>query len=133
MTEMIARDTARIAMDWLLNSGDTGLSSEAIARHMLGLESHGRRPWAYPLDPADMGRCLRLLELIPEWMPRLHEMASYCPEWAALIARWDEIAASMRDEVGIDWSKGRRAERTYNLMKDILGAARAALARTGEG
>lgn len=64
------------ALYWAL-SGDTGISSEAIARHMTksGPGRHfGQQP---PSDSSDRGRCIRLLELIPEWIPRLPEMRQY--------------------------------------------------------
>jgi hypothetical protein len=101
-------------------SGDTGISSEALCSVMLGRDP--RRDWGYnyPHDPSDLGRCLRLLDKIPEWASRISEMAKLSPEWAALVARWEEIAATMVDEVGIDWSKGREAPKTYALMKSVL-------------
>lgn len=108
---------ARRALLWLAG-GDSGMSSEAICYHMLGMKSDGR----FPLDPSDLGRCLRLLELFPEWKPRMGEMARYSAQWAALVERWDELAEMMADEVGIDWSKGKRAPRTYAAMKDALAA-----------
>lgn len=64
------------ALFWAL-SGDTGISSKAIMAHMTGYEktdSFGMQP---PSDSADRGRCIRLLELIPEWLPRLKEMVQY--------------------------------------------------------
>ena len=106
------------AVDWI-GSQDTGASSKSIWVHMMG----GRRPkygWAYPHDPDDLGRCLRLLRLIPEWKPRLPEMATRSAVWAGLVAHWDEIASMMADEVGIDWEKGRSARRTYHRMKEII-------------
>jgi hypothetical protein len=111
--------TERRALLWLAG-GDSGASSKAICHHMLGMKSDGSFPW----DPSDLGRCLRLLELFPEWKPRIREMARYSPQWAALVARWDELAEMMADEVGIDWSKGRRAPRTYDAMKDAIDQAR---------
>lgn len=115
------RDTTRIAMDWLLNSRDTGQSSEAIVRHMLGFGGRAH----YPLDPSDLGRCLRLLRLIPEWKPRMHEMAAHGAIWAALSARWAELEDSMEREVGIDWDKGVSvAPRTYALLQRIREEAR---------
>ena len=110
---------ARRALLWLAGR-DTGMSSEAICYHMLGMKSDG----SFPLDPSDLGRCLRLLELFPEWKPRMGEMARYSAQWAALVERWDELAEMMADEVGIDWSKGERAPRTYAAMKDALAAHR---------
>lgn len=104
------------ALNWV-SGNDTGLSSETIWRVMMGREV-GRV--SYPHDPDDFGRCARLLRLIPEWRPRLKLMAGASVVWAALVDRWDEIADAMEAEVGIDWSKGRSAPKTYELMKSIL-------------
>lgn len=62
------------ALFWAL-SGDTGNSSRTIAGHMTGnpTESH----MMPPSDADDRGRCIRLLELIPEWIARLPEMVKY--------------------------------------------------------
>lgn len=68
------KTTYHRALFWLL-SGDTGISSEAIARHMLDYPSG--RLGLPPSDVGDRGRCIRLLELIPEWIPRLNEMVQY--------------------------------------------------------
>ena len=57
---------------WLLGD-DTGASSKAICKFMLGIPDE----WNYspPMDSGDRGRCIRLLNLIPEWWDRLDEMA----------------------------------------------------------
>lgn len=65
----------RRALFWAL-SGDTGISSEAISAHMTDTPA-GRFGYQPPSDSADRGRCIRLLELIPEWIPRLKEMVRY--------------------------------------------------------
>ena len=81
----------------------------------------------HPHDPDDLGRCLRLMKLVPEIREGFVErMSALSPEWQALAERWDEIAASMEAEVGIDWSKGRSAPRTYGLMRSILRDAECA-------
>ena len=98
-----------------MRSHDSGASSEAIAMHMIAGWSDG----SFPRDPADLGRCLRLLELFPEWKPRIGEMSKYGAVWQAYADQWEDMESSMRDEVGIDWSKGRSAEKTYGLMKRI--------------
>lgn len=100
-------------------SKDTGMSSEAIASHMAIGECDG----SYPHDPADLGRCLRLLKLFPEWEARIGEMSAYGKVWAAYAARWQDMKTAMEDEVGIDWSKARKAPKTYDLMKNIQRAA----------
>lgn len=64
------------ALFWLL-SGDTGISSESLCSHMLGVPKAGRFGMQPPSDADDRGRCIRLLELIPEWIKRLPEMTKY--------------------------------------------------------
>ena len=103
------------AMRWFTKR-DTGLSSEAIMAHMIGGVSTGH----YPHDPADLGRCLRLLKAVPEWRPRIGEMKKYGPVWKALVGHWEDLEKSMKDEVGIDWSKGTAAPKTYQLMGLVL-------------
>lgn len=107
--------TERRALLWLAGD-DSGMSSIAIVHHMLGMESDGSFPW----DPSDLGRCLRMLELFPEWKPRIGEMARYSEQWARISAKWDELAAMMADEVGIDWSKGKKAPKTYAALTAAL-------------
>ena len=101
-------------------SGDTGISSEALCAVMLGRDPDRKWGSNYPSDPSDLGRCLRLLDKIPEWKTRILEMSAQSAEWAALAERWDEIETTMADEVGIDWSKAQKAPKTYALMKAIL-------------
>lgn len=103
---------------WMAGN-DTGMSSKAIALHMTTGDCDG----SYPFDPADLGRCLRLLERFPDWKPRIVEMSVYGAVWSAYTERWSEIAKCMADEVGIDWSKGRKAIQTYDLMQEIRRAA----------
>lgn len=110
------------AVAWI-RDGRVGMSSRAIHDHMLGLKA--KEGYSYPHDPDDLNRCLLLLDLIPEWKSRMHEMAQRGKQWAGLAARWDEITQCFLDEVGLDWSKGRnlRASKTYALMKQAMGEA----------
>lgn len=71
------------ALFWAL-SGDSGVSSEALARHML--EYPQNRLILPPSDADDRGRCIRLLELIPEWIPRLRELAIVKPSSGIVIS-----------------------------------------------
>lgn len=58
-------------MFWAL-SGDTGVSSETMCAFFTG--NPLRRFSGAPSDAADRGRCIRLLELVPEWIERLDEL-----------------------------------------------------------
>lgn len=59
------------ALEWLF-SDNTGASSKTLCAHMLGIK--GVRN-SIPSDASDRRRCIDLLQLIPEWQPRLGEMA----------------------------------------------------------
>lgn len=104
---------------WLLR-GDIGISSECMAYTALGLWRHldwsDRWP---PSDPADLGRCLRLLKRLPwvrkEAFPKLRRQK----RWSRLIKNWDALAAQMEAEVGIHWEKGSTAPLTYEAMQRI--------------
>lgn len=95
------------ALAWS-RGNDTGSSSKAMARILAGEKV---RDPAYPSDGGDLGRCLRLLEAIPEWKSRLGEVAAAGPEWAALVAHWDELAALHKTDDG---------KAIYARMKAIL-------------
>lgn len=103
-------------LDWLADD-DTGLSSQTIALWITGRRKIKGWGAHTPSDPADLGRCLRLIDRIPVLRERLGEMAECSEEWRHMLIYWDEIEQSMRDEVGADWSKARSAPKTYDLMK----------------
>lgn len=120
-TSMPGGDTAveQRAAAWM-RDGEVGMSSRAIHDHMLGLTPKNGY-FDYPLDPDDLNRCIKLLELIPEWKPRMGEMACHGKDWAGLARHWEEISQCFLDEVGLDWCKGSRAPKTYALMKQDMG------------
>lgn len=102
---------------WIVGE-HVGMSSKAIWTHMMNA-GKPKWGWSHPHDPDDLSRCLGLLKAIPEWRKRLPEMKKRSRPWHALVQHWDEIEASMENEVGWDWTKGRSAPMTYALMKKI--------------
>lgn len=111
---------------WLAN-GRVGISSKTMALWLAFGRRNERDPHHnYPHDPDDLDRCLKLLEAAPLLRPELHRMAQLGPVWAALVARWDEIERSHLDEVGLGWTKAQSAPKTYELMRDVIDAARKA-------
>lgn len=111
--------------NWLA-AGERGLSSDAMFSHLLGVEIEGRegqRLTAHPLDPADLRRCRLLLEAVPHLNKDLSRMAELSPQWAALIARWDEIC----DHIDRESPKWRErcgsAPTAYDLMKEALATS----------
>jgi hypothetical protein len=103
-------------------SDDTGISSKAIYQHMrTGYAAPDRWGGTYPRDPADFGRCYRLLLLAPSWRSRITEMSQYGGEWAALAGAWDELTALYEEEVGS--SHRGSAPRLYERMKALQDSA----------
>lgn len=69
---------------WLA-SDDVGLSS----RYMAGvLGGSFTAEYAHPYDPGDFGRCVRLLDAVPEFRDRLAIMAGCSDVWKRLVAVW---------------------------------------------
>ena len=103
--------------------GERGLSSEAIALTTLGLQPTGWRA-SWPLDPADLRRCLLLLEAVPETRENgLLVLAKRCPRWAALVKVWDRLSETLRSETGENLPPRGSAPRTYALMQEALDSA----------
>lgn len=71
---------------WLA-SDDVGLSSKYMAS-VLSEQFYASNN--YPRDPADLGRCIRLLVAVPELASQLHEMKACSPQWSAVIDNWEK-------------------------------------------
>lgn len=115
--EWVMTDTQMEVIKWLAN-GRTGISSKTMAfwlAFVIKPEDCG-----HPHDPADLDRCLRLLAAAPGLRADLPSMRGISPHWSALIDRWAELEASHINEVGLGWTKGREATKTYALMRSIL-------------
>ncbi|MFC5353578.1 hypothetical protein [Azospirillum himalayense] len=95
-------------LDWFIY-GETGTSSRTMAMHLTGRKGKGRS-FSHPSDGGDLGRCLKLLEFVPELRARLPQMAEVSPYWSALVARWDELERCHRDD----------PKSIYPLMRSIL-------------
>lgn len=101
-------------VEWLSGS-DTGVSSKALAFAFLG-ETYFRARFA-PADPADLGRCLRLIRLVPQVREMVDELAGYGhKEWERLAPHWDELTALFESEKGHPLGK---APKTYQRMQEI--------------
>jgi len=101
------------AFEWFV-SNDTGCSSKTIWAVMTGIEIPN--DWiGHPWDPADLGRCIRLLEKFPEWVPRLHEVSEKYLVWKPLIDNWDELVDLYRQEAPTG-----KAPKLYKRMNDLL-------------
>ncbi len=93
---------AKTPEQWLAGP-DTGISSCTIYGVLYADGGYVHRfgeVWAdVPHDPADFGRCHRLLKLFPAWRARLGEVADKHPKWRPLVEHWDELEALYGEEL----------------------------------
>jgi hypothetical protein len=101
---------------WLAG-GDTGTSSLTIWSVMTGQPMPKGRCPGIPRDPADFGRCHRLLETFPAWRARLPKVAERFPAWAGLVAAWDELTELYLEEL-----PSGQGPRLYARMTEIIEA-----------
>lgn len=96
--------------EWM-QSDDTGMSSVFMAATLSGFS----RPYAHPHDPSDLGRCIRLLDAVPELRERLDKMKTTGKEWAALVDNWEELTELYHQEF-----PSGSAPKTYAFMQQLI-------------
>lgn len=91
-----------------LDSDDVGASSEYMAWALSDYDQQvlfwGRNSphLAYPHDPDDLGRCIRLIEAVPEFGGKIPEMAHRGKEWLAVATNWaDWVEMYNADDDGL--------------------------------
>jgi hypothetical protein len=92
--------------DWerWLSGWDVGLSSLTMF-HAMKLEVYIPRyvrwwtidKWCLPSDADDLGRCVRLLDALPELRADIDMVAFVYPEWKPILEKWDELEALYRE------------------------------------
>jgi hypothetical protein len=112
-------DITLALLDWYA-TGERGLSSECIARVMTGRPGGDRFSvrGSHPVDPADLRRCLLLLDRLPPGS--IERMRAVSGEWCVLVEHWDELAALFREE-----EPSGEAPRCYRRMRELLDGTRA--------
>lgn len=96
-------------------TGRVGASSKAMAMAACDMPTDG----AYPSDPADLNRCLLMLEAVPEVRQQFAKVAAISRPWANFIENWEKLEAMFLEEVGLNWSKAQSAPKTYEFMKSL--------------
>lgn len=109
------KEISRKIGEWLI-SGQTGCSSTYMAGIMLGADTETKSRWgaSYPHDPSDFGRCLRLIEAVPEIKEHLHLMKECGEVWSKLVDNWDEMTRLYQRDLDTG-----RSEDLYLLMKSL--------------
>lgn len=122
MTTRSDRGNGNRAIELWLAFGERGRSSEGIAFAALGIKVDRQFDW--PRDPDDLRRCLRLLDAAPAARPGLEVLAAGSPEWAALVAVWPALDATLREETHELLDLTGSAPRTYAMMREALEGAK---------
>lgn len=105
-------------IDWLRN-GERGLSSNAMCQAMFGLPND-QPGTEYPLDPDDLGRCIKFLDAIGEEHKFLMaKLADVSKEWAGLVSVWGELEAIylVEQPTGIFLHTGELMEKAMRGIK----------------
>jgi hypothetical protein len=106
-------------LSWIAN-GKVGASSKTMALCAAGIPENDRFGPSYPYDPADLNRCLLMMEDIPEVRLAFNKIAALSEQWGRLIEKWELIEETFLDEVGRDWCDAKSAPITYHLMKSVI-------------
>ncbi len=116
--DVIAPDGGGLAA-WF-GSDHVGMSSAYMARRLAPLAGlvcpphRIRDDFAYPHDPSDFWRCLKLLEAAPELAAHISAMAAHGPIWSAYVEHWDELETFYKEE-----STGEQAPKLYARMQEL--------------
>lgn len=82
----------RIA-DWI-NNGDVGLAARSIVDYM----TLGEDPQAAPVDYDSLRRVALLIDRVPEWAERMHELSRF-PRWKLIAEEWHTLIETI---IGLD-------------------------------
>jgi hypothetical protein len=126
---MATKGTIEERASWWLRCGDVGLSAKSIYLHMTGATINPNafryygsndQHWPFPNDSDDFGRCVALLDLIPEWFPRIGEMEQHGKVWEVLASCWDKIEKLYILEKPPDDDTADDHPQTSSLISEII-------------
>lgn len=104
--------------EWL-RSWDTGTSALTLYGVLSRTPCEGASRPDVPHDPADFGRCHRLLKVAPpSWRADLARVAERHPAWKPLVERWDDLERLYEEEL-----PAGEAPRLFALMRELLGGS----------
>lgn len=108
------------ATRWLA-SGERGVSSNTMFKHLTGVDALSGDKGSHPWDTDDFRRCRLLLEQVPELEPELHRMARVSKEWSDLVYLWTDICMAMDAESPHWRNRQGTSLAAYQLIKRAIG------------
>jgi len=104
---------------WFLK-GNTGLSSKAMISNILfERDEDVEKTTDHPHDPADLLRCIELLDMAEPIRRSLATMKKVSATWMNLVQNWEVLESTLKYELRTNGKDGK-APRTYELMKEIM-------------
>lgn len=93
-------DATKSPEAWI-NGPDTGISSATIWQIATGWDAPRYATFGpdVPHDPADFGRCYRLLQAFPWMRDKLSSVAACVPKWGPMVREWDRLTALYEEEL----------------------------------
>ncbi|QDP43688.1 hypothetical protein SEA_PHORBESPHLOWER_60 [Gordonia phage PhorbesPhlower] len=105
--------------EWLAN-GERGMSSETIVAAVTGRPVGRYRNTNHPYDPADLRRCMKLLDAYPRTRLMFKDaVRGISDTWSRMADRWDEMESLLREEMAS--RTDNTAPKTYELMRELRG------------
>ncbi|MEB6533227.1 hypothetical protein MXM51_01510 [Pantoea stewartii] len=110
-------DLAMKVLEWQ-SKGHVGVSSATMASIALGMKKNFYHShFSAPSDPADLMRCMKLVDEIPEIRNHFTTIGKRVSAFKPILDNWDELVASLKSEIS---RPDRRAPKTYVRMKELL-------------
>lgn len=91
-------------IQWWLMNGEQGLSSKTMVAWLAEspVEGFFRGTLRYhPVDPDDLRRCYLLLQAVPQFGPRIQQMARVSSQWRKLSEHWDALIKLLEEGLGL--------------------------------
>lgn len=91
----IVKASSGMGLTAWLASDDVGMSSKFMASVLSG---QFQAEFAIPYDPADFGRCVRMIQAVPELKGLIHLMCKHGPMWTAVADNWERWSEMLNEE-----------------------------------
>ena len=92
-------------------TGEIGQSSKAMAFCAAGVNGNIDHPY----DPADLRRCMLLVEQIPEIEVHFDKIAKLSDTWEQIILNWHDLIRMLK----VEMESGNEAPVTYKMLREI--------------
>lgn len=107
--------------NWWAEHGEHGISSVTmfnhLSRHLQVRKLKNEYP-STPSDPDDFSRCYKLLQAVPQFKARLHELKDLSPQWASLVDNWEKLTEMYEQNVKEDWKNYKKIG-MYEFMESL--------------